>query len=467
MKPQKSGTPVRYFAAIAALLLCHGILRAQTASANSYLTPSPPPKLTTNDSQCHNNTTPNTPIPDTLGMNYTCYDPKALPENEISPGVNAFNYVVASYGVISAATDGVCMSEYPGIKNSSFPVDPESFTYRQPTYLEVQIGDNLPTDYCNGSVTFKAGTTVTWPGGSITLEASLTTPKCYASYGMTTWTQTDSCANHPASVGCPGGMVGEGSYCACPTGTLWESSSDSCVASCSGEPCECAEGTAVCSNGEWGCSEGYPCCGQEPNPCCDDCYEQCGPSGWECIGSPIILDPTGQGFHLTTLDRGVQFDMHPGMPMQVSWTDNAFNNAFLALDRNGNGTIDSGAELFGNFTPQPAPSSGEHRNGYAALAVFDDPANGGNGNGKIDPGDAIYSSLRLWVDKNHNGISEPDELIPLAAAGVFAIDLNYVELSRFDRLGNLFHYRANVEDNAGQADPRCYDVYLQLKPIRK
>jgi hypothetical protein len=152
--------------------------------------------------------------------------------------------------------------------------------------------------------------------------------------------------------------------------------------------------------------------------------------------------------------------------MQVSWTNNAFNNAFLALDRNGNGMIDSGAELFGNYTPQPAPPQGQRRNGYAALAVFDDPANGGNGNGKIDPGDAVYSSLRLWVDKNHNGISEPDELIPLAAAGVFAIDLNYIELVRFDQFGNLFHYRTNIENAAERSDPRCYDVYLQLGSLK-
>jgi len=240
---------------------------------------------------------------------------------------------------------------------------------------------------------------------------------------------------------------------------------------CTGYACQCAEGTPVCTSNGWGCSEGYPCCGSQPTGqelCgCNECYTICTADGWECVGSPIILDPTGQGFHLTSLAGGVPFALAPDQPMQVSWTNSAYNNAFLALDRDGNGTIDNGAELFGNFTPQPNPPAGQQRNGYAALALFDDPANGGNGNGKIDPGDAVYSSLLLWVDKNHNGISEPAELFRLAAAGVFAIDLNYTELKRIDQFGNIFHYEADIEDSAGHSDPRCYDVYLQLGPLQK
>lgn len=170
-------------------------------------------------------------------------------------------------------------------------------------------------------------------------------------------------------------------------------------------------------------------------------------------GCPIVIDPLGQGFHLTSVANGVRFSFG-GKVVQTSWTDDDYSNAWLVLDRNGNGTIDNATELFGNYTPQPP---GPDPNGFKALAVFDDPRNGGNGNGRIDPGDAIYSSLRLWIDRNHDGISQPDELIPLAHAGVFAIELTYVQTDKTDELGNHFRYLAHIWDKASWTDPRCYD----------
>jgi len=114
-------------------------------------------------------------------------------------------------------------------------------------------------------------------------------------------------------------------------------------------------------------------------------------------GTPIILDTTGRGFHLTSQDNGVLFDLASnGHPIQISWTDPSYGNAFLVLDRDGNGTIDSGKELFGNFTDQP---KSDDPNGFLALAVFDDPANGGNGDGVIDEHDKIWPQLRLWIDE--------------------------------------------------------------------
>jgi hypothetical protein len=114
------------------------------------------------------------------------------------------------------------------------------------------------------------------------------------------------------------------------------------------------------------------------------------------------------------------------------------------LDRNGNGVIDSGAELFGNYTDQPSPTKKSDANGFLALAVFDEARNGGNGDRWIDAEDAIFSRLRLWLDANHDGVSQPTELFTLPARGVEGISLKYREGKRADTFGNVFKYRSRV-----------------------
>jgi hypothetical protein len=164
--------------------------------------------------------------------------------------------------------------------------------------------------------------------------------------------------------------------------------------------------------------------------------------GCSVDGCPVLIETGAGGFDLTDLDGGVLFDLDgDGTPNRVSWTAPDGDDAWLALDRNGNGLIDDGTELFGDKTDQP-PS--DEPNGFLALAVFDASEHGGDEDGRISADDRIFGDLLLWIDRDHDGFSQPDELTPLVETDVTAIELGYFRSARRDEHGNDFRYSSRI-----------------------
>jgi hypothetical protein len=161
--------------------------------------------------------------------------------------------------------------------------------------------------------------------------------------------------------------------------------------------------------------------------------------------TPIVIDMEGNGLAFTNAADGVFFRTDASdQPTKRGWTQAGVDDSWLALDRNGNGMIDDGSELFGAASPQPAPPPGEIGNGFIALAQYDKTDQGGNADGVISHSDAVFSRLLLWRDVNHNGISEASELRAFRDAGDLAFELQYKMSSFRDRHGNLFKYRAKI-----------------------
>jgi hypothetical protein len=131
--------------------------------------------------------------------------------------------------------------------------------------------------------------------------------------------------------------------------------------------------------------------------------------------TPLVLDLNGDGVQTTSFSESMLFDLlATGTKQSVGWVSK--QDGLLALDLNGDGQINSGAELFGSSTVLP---NGAHAaDGWVALKTLDS-----NGDGKLDAQDAQFNQLRVWVDANGNGQTDAKELGTLADHHIASIDL--------------------------------------------
>jgi hypothetical protein len=111
------------------------------------------------------------------------------------------------------------------------------------------------------------------------------------------------------------------------------------------------------------------------------------------------------------------------------------DDAWLAYDRNGNGLIDNGSELFGNTRRLLSGRNAE--NGYDVLAELDE-----DNNGVVDARDPLFAKLLLWGDANRNGVSEPRELTLLSSTGIKSLGVIYDPSDKTDAFGNRFRFIA-------------------------
>ncbi len=171
---------------------------------------------------------------------------------------------------------------------------------------------------------------------------------------------------------------------------------------------------------------------------------------------PLIIDlDEMNGIQLTDVENGVHFDLDKnGFAEKTAWTEG--NDGFLAIDRNGNGIIDDGCELFSDYVIKKDGTKAI--NGFDALKDFDDNVNeetGEIGDGVINEKDSCFKDLLVWVDENHNGVTDPGELNTLEYHNIKSISLDILPPddanNSIDENSSENYYNAVVELTNGMS----------------
>lgn len=168
--------------------------------------------------------------------------------------------------------------------------------------------------------------------------------------------------------------------------------------------------------------------------------------------SPIVLDLNDNGICTMSIDSGVEYDIAAaGQKLRTGWISGG--DGFLVRDRNHDGMISDGTELFGTSTKL---ADGENaRDGFVAMSEID-----ANADGLITNADAGYAELKVWIDANADGVSQADELYSLAALNITALDLDATASSASDN-GNLIGLVSRYETADGKSHILA-DVWFEV-----
>lgn len=180
---------------------------------------------------------------------------------------------------------------------------------------------------------------------------------------------------------------------------------------------------------------------------------------------PLMIDLGQDGFQLGNEGEGVMFDLFAnGDPVHMQWTAVNGNEAFVVLDKNGNGLADNGSEMLTNYNPlilenRVAP------NGFVDLAQYDNPQLGGNNDGYITIDDQVWQEMLLWLDSNADGIATPEEMLSPASVGITRLDIIPKENNRVDPAGNLLPLWAWAKNDNHQGNNKYKMIDVLFKPL--
>jgi hypothetical protein len=220
----------------------------------------------------------------------------------------------------------------------------------------------------------------------------------------------------------------------------------------------CKSYAGACTPGQ---TMGVPWCTPEPSSSGGIASCQIGPgcvAAWSetCEPTPLVLSFDGAPIVYRT-DHQRAFDLDGAQSLATDWPTAA--TPWLALDRDGSGSIEDGSELFGSMTT--LPGGRRAANGFEALRELDT-----NADGRITAEDAAFARLLVWSDRDGDRRSSPGELVTAAAWGLLSIDLAYSVEPSCDTRGNCEVERATFRFVDGHGIERVgavVDVHLAAR----